>query len=92
MNPNTPAGVSANLQGALWMILAGGAYALTIALAATALPSLHEVPNEFPADVLWGFRAASFSGHILFWVLLAAAFAAFQTATRSRSPRRYFAA
>ena len=26
MNPNRPAGVNANLQGALWMTLAGGAF------------------------------------------------------------------
>ncbi|CAM5761364.1 membrane protein [Labrys miyagiensis] len=73
------------------VLLAGSAYAVTIALTFIALPSVNEVPEAFPADTLWNFRAVALAGHLLFWAMLAAAFAALNTKTQTTLADRYSA-
>ena len=73
--------------------LAGGAVFLALVGAAQfALPSLNEVPGNFPADVLWNFRLASLGMQAVLWATLALAFGPLAEAVlgggRSAPPRR----
>ena len=48
--------------------LAGGAaFAVLIAIAYLALPAVNEVPEGFPAQVLWQFRLASLGIQLILW-------------------------
>ncbi|MGR7995133.1 CbtA family protein [Xanthobacter sp. ZOL 2024] len=84
----------------LWMsfgdwrafVLPAGVYVATIALALAALPSVNEVPETFPTDALWAFRAASLTGHVIFWAALAVAFAAIQTRSPKARSREHISA
>ncbi|QBR72196.1 hypothetical protein CU048_13985 [Beijerinckiaceae bacterium] len=44
--------------------------------AAVALPSVDEVPSDFPANVLWNFRVASLGARAILWTTLGLAFGA----------------
>lgn len=55
--------------------LAGGALFVGLVVAAQlALPPLNEVPENFPATVLWNFRLASIGIQAVLWTTLALAF------------------
>ena len=43
---------------------------MLIAIAYVAMPAVNELPNGFPADVLWDFRLASLGTHAVIWVTL----------------------
>jgi predicted cobalt transporter CbtA len=43
------------------------AYIVLVAIAAYALPTINDVPNDFPADLLWKFRVASFGVQAILW-------------------------
>lgn len=51
-------------------LIASGAYIVVMAGVAFALPSLNEVPEDFPATVLWQFRIASLGGQLIMWTTL----------------------
>jgi Probable cobalt transporter subunit (CbtA) len=51
-------------------LIAGGAYIVVIAVVAFALPTVNEVPEDFPATVLWQFRIASLGGQLIMWTTL----------------------
>ncbi|PPQ37281.1 Uncharacterized membrane protein, predicted cobalt tansporter CbtA [Rhodoblastus acidophilus] len=51
-------------------ILAGFAYIAVMVGVSLALPSVNEVPEGFPADLLWQFRIASLGGQALMWAIL----------------------
>jgi predicted cobalt transporter CbtA len=55
-------------------IVAGLAYLALVALAAAILPAVDEVPQTFPATVLWQFRVASLGGQLLMWATIGLAF------------------
>ncbi|KJV25352.1 membrane protein [Aquitalea magnusonii] len=57
----------ASIAGAL-------AFALIITVALFALPPINEVPEGFPADLLWNFRLASLGMHLLLWSVLGVVF------------------
>jgi predicted cobalt transporter CbtA len=40
------------------------------------LPTINEVPTEFPAVVLWKFRVASMGAQLIMWGTLGIAFGA----------------
>ncbi len=64
--------------------LAGGAALLVpVAAAWIFLPGIDEVPQGFPADLLWDFRIASLGTQAVFWLGVGALFA---FAARRRSP------
>jgi len=50
--------------------VAAAAYVAVITGAALALPGVSEVPEGFPATVLWQFRIASLSGQAIMWATL----------------------
>ncbi|MGC2415366.1 MAG: CbtA family protein [Stellaceae bacterium] len=56
-----------------WLI-AGAVYLVAMIVACVALPVVNEVPNQFPADVLWRFRIASIGAQLLLWTVLGLGF------------------
>jgi predicted cobalt transporter CbtA len=57
-------------------LIAGAAYLIVVVAVALALPSVNEVPDAFPAVVLWQFRIASGGAQLIMWTTLGLAFGA----------------
>lgn len=79
----------------LWFgsIIAGAAYIIVAVVAMMILPPIHETPQGFNADVLWGFRMASLGIHLVLWTFWALAFgylAERSFAPKSQASRRAF--
>jgi predicted cobalt transporter CbtA len=55
-------------------LIAAGAYIVVMAGVAFALPGVNEVPEDFPATVLWQFRIASLGGQLIMWTTLGLVF------------------
>lgn len=55
---------------------AGGVFVVVVALAGVILPSTHETPTGFPADVLYDFRMASLAINATMWVAIGLGFGA----------------
>jgi predicted cobalt transporter CbtA len=51
-------------------------YLVVMVVAALLLPTVNEVPDEFPAVVLWKFRVASLTAQIIMWTTLGLLFGA----------------
>jgi predicted cobalt transporter CbtA len=51
-------------------VIAASAYVVLAALAAFALPAIEEVPDQFPAAVLWQFRIASIGAQLIMWATI----------------------
>jgi hypothetical protein len=58
------------------VLIAGAAYLITMLIVGLALPTVNEVPEQFPAVVLWQFRIASLGAQIIMWGTLGLAFGA----------------
>jgi predicted cobalt transporter CbtA len=48
-------------------LIALGVYVVIVSAVAMALPGVNEVPEGFPATVLWQFRIASLGGQVIMW-------------------------
>jgi predicted cobalt transporter CbtA len=48
-------------------LIAAGVYVVIVSAVAMALPGVNEVPEGFPATVLWQFRIASLGGQVIMW-------------------------
>ncbi|MFC7219727.1 CbtA family protein [Streptomyces polyrhachis] len=48
-------------------LAAGGAFVAAIGLAYALMPSLNEVPADFPAQLLWQFRLSALAVHVTLW-------------------------
>ncbi len=72
-------------------LLAGAAYLVIVALAAAALPVVNEVPEGFPATVLWQFRVASLGAQALMWATLGLGFGGVLEYGTARGGRRLLA-
>lgn len=57
-------------------LLAAAFYLIVVIAAGLALPSVDEVPRQFPAVVLWQFRIASLGGQAIMWTTLGLVFGA----------------
>src|SRR5262249_28977372 len=66
--------------------VAGAAFVVVIAAAQFLLPAINEVPEHFPADVLWRFRIASLGIQVILWTTLGLVFGA--VTERSLGARR----
>jgi Probable cobalt transporter subunit (CbtA) len=55
-------------------LIAGVAYIAVMAAIGLALPTVNEVPDQFPAVVLWQFRIASMGAQLILWAVLGLAF------------------
>ena len=71
-------------------VIAVAAYLVVVVVAALALPSVNEVPEGFPAVVLWQFRMASLGAQAIMWTTIGLAFGALteRAATTSGSGLR----
>ncbi len=57
-------------------LIAGAAYIVAVVLLALAMPPLNEVPDGFPAVVLWQFRMASLGAQAVMWTVIGLGFGA----------------
>jgi Probable cobalt transporter subunit (CbtA) len=57
-------------------LIAAGAYLVAVNVVAWMLPGIDEVPDEFPAVVLWQFRVASFGMQLIMWTTIGLVFGA----------------
>jgi predicted cobalt transporter CbtA len=57
-------------------LIASAAYFIVVTGVALALPEVSEVPDEFPAAVLWQFRIASAGAQLIMWTTIGLAFGA----------------
>lgn len=55
-------------------LLALGAYIAIVGLGQFLLPTVDEVPADFPATLLWNFRVASIATQLLLWATIGIAF------------------
>jgi len=58
-------------------LIAAGVYIVVMTGVGFALPVVDEVPEGFPAAVLWQFRVASFGGQAIMWATLGLLFGVF---------------
>ena len=66
-------------DGTPGLLAVGGgavAFVLVVTAAYLVLPTISEVPGDFPATLLWQFRLASLGTQAVLWLLLGFAFAA----------------
>jgi hypothetical protein len=57
-------------------LIAAAVYLLAVVLIALAMPPLNEVPEGFPAVVLWQFRMASLGAQAIMWTVIGLGFGA----------------
>jgi hypothetical protein len=57
-------------------LIAAASYIVVVAIASLLLPTVNEVPEEFPAVVLWKFRIASLGAQFIMWAILGLLFGA----------------
>jgi predicted cobalt transporter CbtA len=57
-------------------LIAAGGYRVAVIVVARILPGINEVPDGFPAVVLWQFRVASFGMQLIMWATLGLVFGA----------------
>lgn len=62
----------------LWSaaLVSTGAYIVLMTLVQVLLPSVNEVPEDFPAVVLWQFRIAAFGMQLVMWTTIGLVFGA----------------
>jgi hypothetical protein len=68
-------------------LAAGGAYLAVMLAVCLFLPVVNEVPDQFPATVLWQFRVASLGSQLLMWTTIGVAFG--WAAERALNPGRH---
>jgi Probable cobalt transporter subunit (CbtA) len=76
-------------------LIAGAAYLIVVIAVGQALPTVNEVPEQFPAVVLWQFRIASLGAQLIMWGTIGLVFGALTeraatARTRWRAKRRAF--
>lgn len=70
-------------------LLGVGAYVTVMALAGAFLPAVDEVPDGFPASLLWDFRLVSLGTQVVLWAALGVTFAVLaEKALGARAPQR----
>jgi predicted cobalt transporter CbtA len=68
--------LAARLEGWNAALIAAGSYLVAVIVVARILPGINEVPEAFPAVVLWQFRVASFGMQLIMWATIGLAFGA----------------
>ena len=58
-------------------LIAGAFYLVAVGVAAYLLPGINEVPDAFPAVVLWQFRIASVGTQLIMWAFIGLLFGIF---------------
>jgi hypothetical protein len=68
-------------------LIAAASYVVVMVGVSLALPGVNEVPEAFPAVVLWQFRMASFGAQLIMWATLGLVFGAWtQSAATAQNP------
>ena len=67
-------GAFRSLRGLDASLCAIGAYVLMVAAGQFLLPTVDEVPGDFPATLLWTFRVASIGPHLRLWATIGIGF------------------
>lgn len=57
------------------VVLAGFGFLATVTIAGIAMPSIHELPSDFPASTLWDFREAAVGTQAVTWTTIGLIFA-----------------
>jgi predicted cobalt transporter CbtA len=57
-------------------LIVAACYIVIVVIAGLLLPVVNEVPEEFPAVVLWKFRIASLGAQVIMWATLGLLFGA----------------
>jgi predicted cobalt transporter CbtA len=57
-------------------LMAAGVFVLIVAISQLVMPDINEVPEDFPATVLWHFRVASLGTQIVIWTTIGLLFGA----------------
>jgi len=55
-------------------LVAGLVFVVAVAATMLALPSINEVPDEFPAGLLWQFRISALGTQAVLWAVLGLGF------------------
>jgi len=58
-------------------LLAAGLFLMVVIVAQIFLPTVDEMPADFPADVLWSFRTSSLGLQLVLWTTIGLVFGAF---------------
>ena len=66
-------------------LAAGGIFVVAVAVAMLLLPAIDEVPNGFPAALLWQFRIASLGTQGVIWLTLGLVFGALTERSLARA-------
>jgi predicted cobalt transporter CbtA len=68
-------------------LLVAACYIVLVAIAGFFLPSVNEVPEQFPAVVLWNFRIASIGAQLIMWATLGLLFGALSQRAAAYEPQ-----
>ncbi|BEL05029.1 CbtA family protein [Actinoplanes sichuanensis] len=76
------AALAARTQTDQWRQATAGtaAFVVVVGIAYALLPTFHEVPDDFPATLLWDFRISSLGTQTILWTALGLTFAGLLTA------------
>ncbi len=66
-------------------LLCIGSYVLIVGIGQALLPTINEVPADFPATLLWNFRVASMATQFLLWTVIGIVFGFWADQTIKRS-------
>ena len=69
-------------------LLAAACYIVFVGIAALLLPTVNEVPDQFPAVVLWNFRITSIGAQLTMWATLGLLFGALSQRAQTISGNR----
>jgi len=68
-------------------LLAAAAYLIAVVAVGLVLPTINEVPDQFPAVVLWQFRIASLGAQLVMWTTIGITFGALPERTTTGEGR-----
>src|SRR5215469_621394 len=69
-------------------LIAAGGYLIIVIVVGLALPAVNEVPEQFPAVVLWQFRVASLGAQLIMWTTIGLVFGAVTERAHQRAQPR----
>ena len=71
------------------ILLAAGAFIVIIVVAQLLLPDINEVPDQFPAIVLWRFRIVSLGIQLILWTTFGLLFGVLAERVLSKTSAEY---
>ncbi|MFC7533082.1 CbtA family protein [Actinoplanes sp. GCM10030250] len=79
--------LAARTQAAEWRraVAGAGGFLVVVVVAYLLLPTFDEVPQTFPATLLWDFRISSLGTQVVLWSVLGLTFAGMLSTVRSRT-------